>query len=74
MNAAVALELCKHINGNSRCGIYFGTIISDDDSTMCSHLKHGKDSKKLSNHIPLPTVLADPSHQVKFMAKSFFSI
>ena len=41
--AVVELELCNHVYGNSKYNIYIETIISDDDSMICPHIKHKKD-------------------------------
>ena len=59
-------------------------IVSDDDSTMRSVLKHPsigirgqvlKTSKgKLDVQIPEPFFLADPSHHIKVVAKHIFYI
>ena len=59
-------------------------IVSDDNSTMVAVLKHPligvrgqvlKISKeKLDEEIPEQSVLADPSHRVKVVAKHIFSI
>ena len=73
MEAVAVLKLCKYKYGNSKYKSYIGTIISNNDSTIPSHLKHKKDSVKIPNHIPPPTFLTDPSHQVKNMAKLFSS-
>ena len=48
-------------------------IVSDDDSTMRSVLKHPSKGK-LHTDIPEPSFLADPSHRVKVVAKHIFSI
>ena len=59
-------------------------IVSDDDSTIRSGLKHPsigvrgqvlkKSKGKLDEEIPEPSFLAYPSHRMKVVAKRIFSI
>ena len=74
METELALGLATELHSLSRGRVFLHTIVSDDDSTMRSLLKHKKvDLKgKLPEDIPEPIFLADPSHRVKVMAKPFF--
>ena len=73
MKAQVALELCVYLHDDSGYNIFVEYIVSDDDSTMRSHLQY--DGKgKLPTHVPIPTFLADPSHRVKVMSTPIFKL
>ena len=74
MEAELALDLVTEMHTVSQGRVFIHTIVSDDDSTMRSLLKHKKiNSKgKLPEAIPEPIFMADPSHRVKVMAKPFF--
>ena len=48
--------------------------MTDDDSTMRSHLKNIKNDGKLPDHIIQPIFLADPSHRIKVMYKPIFGM
>ena len=54
--------------------VYCKVLVSDDDSTMRSHLQHSENGGKLDNSIPQPDFLADPSHRIKVMAAPFFKL
>ena len=51
-------------------------IVSDDDSTMRSHLKYVETDKhaNLPVSIPQPKFLRDPSHRIKMMVKDVFGL
>jgi len=68
MEAGVALKLCIDLN-DYKYEIYLEFIVSEDDSSMRSHLRYESDGDTLSAHIPPPRFLTDPSHQIKVMAK-----
>ena len=72
MEAWVALELCVDLYG-SEYNIYVEYIVSDDDSTMRSHLQHDGKGKP-PPHVPIPTFKADPSHRIKVMAGPIFKM
>ena len=61
MEATVAIELSIDLHDGDY-GIFIDKIVSDDDSTMRSHLVHEEQGGKLPLHIPPPKFLADPSH------------
>lgn len=73
MEAGVALKLCIDLN-DYKYEIYLEFIVSEDDSTMRSHLRYESDGGTLSAHIPPPRFLTDPSHQIKVMAKPIFKM
>ena len=82
MGASTILKMIEYALYNFF--LFIDVIVSDDDRTMQSVLKHQyksaggpvlKSSKrKLDEEIPEPSFLADPSHCVKVVAKHIFSI
>ena len=48
--------------------------MTDDDSTMRSHLRNIINGGKLPDDIIQPNFLADPSHRVKVMCKAIFAM
>ena len=66
------LELIVILHGK---GIIIEHIVSDDDSTMCAHLRHiGNDKGKLLLDVIEPIFLCDPSHHIKVMVKDIFGL
>ena len=49
-----------------------GEIVTDDDTTMRSNIKHKGDKAKLPIDVPEPTFLADPTHRIKVMVRKIF--
>ena len=74
MEAAVAMDLIVAVHDKMDSRVYCETLVSDDDSTMRSHLQHSENGGKLDNSIPQPDFLADPSHRIKVMAGSIFKL
>ena len=82
METFAILKMVKDAFYNRFFIIY--VIVRNDDSTMCVVLKHPskgargqviKSSKgKLDTEIPDPSLISDPSHCVRFVAKHIFSI
>ena len=82
MEASTILKMVEDAFYNSF--VIIDVIVSDNDSTMRSVIKHpsigvqGQVLKsykgKLDEEIPEPSFLADPSHRAKFLAKHIFSI
>uniref|UniRef100_A0A7S0C7E0 Mutator-like transposase domain-containing protein n=1 Tax=Proboscia inermis TaxID=420281 RepID=A0A7S0C7E0_9STRA len=68
MEAAVAMDLIVAVHDKTDGRVYCEVLVSDDDSTMRSHLQHSDNGGKLDNSIPQPNFLADPSHRIKVMA------
>ena len=72
MKADCALTMIK------RCykehSVYFKHIVSDNDSTTRSLLKHEKNGGDLPSSIIQPIFLPDPGHRIKCMAKSIFAL
>ena len=52
MEAAVAMYLIVVVHDKMNGRVYCATLVSDDDSTMRSHLQHSKNGGKLDNSIP----------------------
>ena len=73
MEAAVALEICIDLYDGDYA-IFIKKIVSDDDSTLRSHLVHEEQGGKLPLRIPPPEFLADPSHRIKVMSGPIFSL
>ena len=76
MEAKLALRLTEEIYRKKNGRVYLQKIVSDDDSTMRSLLRHQKnnDKGKLPIDIPEPLFLADPGHRIKVMSKPFFKM
>ena len=76
MEAKMALDLTVDLHAKFNGRIHLGKIVSDDDSTMRSLLKHKAvhPKGKLPCDVPQPVFLADPSHRIKVMAKPFFKM
>ena len=74
MESGLALDLISDIHLKSVENIYVKEMVSDDDSTMRSHLKKAINGDKLNNTIPEPLFLADPSHRNKCMSKPIFKM
>ena len=62
MEAAVALDLCQDICDSSNGRVFIETIVSDNNSTMRSHIQHATNGGKLKDYIPEPDFKTDPSH------------
>ena len=73
MEASAALELLLQLWA---LGVEIEVIVSDDDSTMCAHLKHIGTHKngKLPLHILMPYFLCDPSHRIRVTVKDIFAL
>ena len=74
MEAAVALDLCQDICDSSNSRVFIETIVSDNNSTMRSHIQHATNGGKLKDYIPEPDFKADPSHRIKVMAGPIFGL
>ena len=74
MEAALALDLVKEMHSKSNGSVHISQIVSDDDSTMRSLIKHKEchDKGQLPISVPQPVFLADPSHRIKVMSKLIF--
>ena len=62
MDAGLVFDLVIKIHEMFKGLVYIKEIITDDDSTMRSHLKDIINRGKLPNSITQPIFLADPSH------------
>ena len=74
MEAGVALEMVKKLFKDNEGRLFIAYIISDDDSSMRSHLRHIDDGGKLPPNVPQPTFLADPSHRIKTMYSPIYKM
>ena len=74
IEAATALDLTMAVHDSMEGRVFIETIVSDDDSTMWSHLQHTSNGRKLVELIPQPEFLVDPSHRIKVMAAPIFSL
>ena len=74
MEAALALELVLRLETMFGGVVYIREIVTDDDSTMRSHLKQKKNGGKLPDRTITPIFLADPSHRIKVMLKPIFAM
>ena len=74
MEAAVAMDLIVAVYEKTDGRVHCEVLVSDDDSTMRSHLQHSENGGKLDGSIPQPDFLADPSHCIKVMAPPIFKL
>ena len=74
MEAGTALDMTVEVYNSMEGRVFIETIVSDDDSTMRSHLQHESNGGKLVETIPQPEFLADPSHRIKVMATPIFGL
>ena len=74
MDTAVAMDLIVAVYEKMDGRVYCDVLVSDDDSTMRSHLQHSENGGKLDNSTPQPDFLADPSHRIKVMATPIFKL
>ena len=73
MESALALILVIAIYEEFNGLVFIENIVTDDDSTMRSHIKNIKNGGgKLPDYIPQPIFLADPSHRIKVMCAQIF--
>lgn len=77
MEAAAILHMT--INSVPDRNFVIGSIVSDDDSVMRSHLRYPnptkkKDKGKLPTWILEPEFLADPTHRIKVVATHFYEL
>ena len=72
MESDGALTMLKRCYNEYR--VFFKHIVSDDDSTMRSLLKHENNGGDLPSSIIQPIFLADPGHRIKCMAKPIFAL
>ena len=73
MEASAALDMVIALH---HLGIGIEFIVSDDDSTMCAHLRWIGTEKnaKLPLNVYQPSFLCDPSHRIKVMVKDIFAL
>ena len=74
MKAGVALEMMKKLSENYKGRLFIEYIVSDDDSSMLSHLRHIDDGGKLPPNVPQPNFLTDPSHRIKTICSSIYKM
>jgi hypothetical protein len=74
MESTLALKLTKQIFEDSKHRVYLEEIVTDDDSTLRSHLQNEHKGGKLPDMIPQPKFLADPSHRIKVMISPIFKL
>ena len=71
MEVNAALHLYKDLYQNSNKKLYLKAIVADGDYSMRSLLKHKSVYTKgrLTEDMPVPDWIADPSHRTKVVAK-----
>ena len=74
MESGVALGMVKKLFEDYEGRLFIEYIVSDDDSSMRSHLRHIDDGGKLPPNVPQPTFLADPSHRIKTMCSPIYKM
>ena len=74
MESGLALQLVIAVFEEFDGLVYIKHIVTDDDSTMRSHIKNIKNGGKLPDYIPQPIFKADPSHRIKVMCSPIFAM
>ena len=74
MEAGVALEMVTNMYNDSDNRLYIEFLVSDNDSSMRSHLRHIENGGKLPANVPEPTFLADPSHRIRTMCSPIYKM
>ena len=72
MECALALDLTQKFHETTQNKAAIGQIVTDDDTTMRSNIKHKGDKAKLPINVPEPIFLADPTHRIKVMVRKIF--
>ena len=72
MEAGVALEMVTNLWSDYNGRLFIEYLVSDDDSSMMSHLRNVKNDGKLPNDIPVPKFLADLSHRIKTICSPIY--
>ena len=73
MECSLALNLTQKIYNGTQKKASIGEIVTDDDTTMRSNIRHNGDKAKLPLHVPEPRFLADPTHRIKVMVRNIFA-
>ena len=74
MEAGVALEMVTNLWKDYNGRLFIEYLVSDDDSSMRSHLRNVENDGKLPIDIPEPIFLADPSHRIKTMCTPIYKM
>ena len=77
MESNATLEVYENLLNQTKGRVAIGYIIANNDSSMCSYLKHQTllhPKGTLHQWPPLPQVLSDHSHCTKCMSKPFFAL
>lgn len=74
MEAGVSLETATNLWNYYNGCLFIEYLVSDDDSSMTSHLRNVNDDGKLPNDIPVPKFIADPSHRIKTMCSLIYKM
>ena len=54
--------------------LFIEYLVSDDDSSLRSHLRHAENGGKLAANVPELSFLADPSHRIKTMCSPIYKM
>ena len=73
MECALALISTKRIYETTQTKAAIGDIVTNDDTTMKSNIKHTEDKAKLPLHIPEPLFLAVLTHRIKVMVRNIYA-
>ena len=74
MEAGVALEMVTNFSNESGGRLFIEYLVSDDDSSLRSHLRHAENGGKLAANVPELSFLADPSHRIKTMCSPIYKM
>ena len=74
IESTLARKLTKKIFEESEHRVYLYKTVTDDDSTLRSHLQNECNGGKPPNMIPQPKFWTDPSHRIKAMIAPIFKL
>ena len=77
MEADGALSLVTKLDRKTDSKVFVESLVTDDDSSIRAILSHpskGKQKGQLSEHIPQPRFLADPSHRARVVDSKIFAL
>ena len=74
MEDGATLETVINLWNDSDDCLFIEYLVSDDNSSMRSHLKHIENGGKLLAGVPKPSFLADRSHRIKPMCSPVYKM
>ena len=74
MEARCCCTLLEEVSNKYDGIVTVGALVTDDDSTLCSHCRISDEGGKLDGTTPIPRFLADPGYRVKVIGKALFGL